>query len=122
MLLKNNTVLKYLALLLFSFELLAPIYLAAQIKFPERCDKETLNEKSGTIILFSVLLSEEAGSEEERDGKEHVKIFFNLQRYSTKSLNYLSLLLGKISISRGFIQNPTATLERLYTLYQVFRI
>ena len=76
--LKNNNFLKFFAVLLFSMELLAPVFLYSP---SEKLDAETtqksLHDVSHQFNLLTYLLCEEAGSEEERGGKEH-KVFLIL--------------------------------------------
>ena len=122
MLLKNNRIPKYFALLLFCFELFAPVLISAEQWVGKDYGRKTLHEKSSTYLLFSTLVSEEAGSEEERDSKVHNRCFFNLLCSTAKSLNYLSLLLEKVAFSKDFIHNPVITIERLYSHFGVFRI
>ena len=72
---RNFTSLKIFALLIFSLELLAPVVLINHDREPERESTElqvTANHTSWGMLAS--LLCEEAGSEEEREGKEH-KVF-----------------------------------------------
>lgn len=70
MLLKRNKVLKLVAILLFSFELLAPAIFASSHQ-PSTVRLESINfaSRSHSIDLFSGLIFEEAN--EEREGKDH---------------------------------------------------
>jgi hypothetical protein len=71
---RNSITLKLFALLLFSFELMAPLFLL---------ERELANEVNQYCVqsadyhglgIATALLCEEAGSEEEREGKDH-KVF-----------------------------------------------
>lgn len=70
MLLKRNKVLKLVAILLFSFELLAPaILVSAQQPSTVRLESINFVSRSHSFDLFSGLIFEEAS--EEREGKDH---------------------------------------------------
>lgn len=67
--LRNNNVLKFFAILLFSFELLAPSFLSAAISEPriESGSKTTFALPSHAVSSFLLL---EERNEEEREGKD----------------------------------------------------
>jgi hypothetical protein len=119
--LKNNRILKYFALLLFSFELIAPLFITAELEFCSAIDGKSFHGKSTSYILFTTLLSEEASNEEEREGKENTKVFFSLHT-SINSFDCLSHLLGKIATVKSCHINPTLKTGQLYSQYKVFRI
>ena len=122
MLLKNNPILKYFAILLFVIELLAPIFLATQ-PGPADIDgqRSSLHSSSTAFALFATILSEEAGGEEERDGKEHKRNFFPFTEFDSALFYSHSVIIEKISLLKGCSTkglDPTP----LYTLYRAFRI
>jgi hypothetical protein len=69
---RNFTILKVIALLIFAFELLAPVVLTSHDPSREE-SKLILTNSHSNVSLFASLLCEEA-SEEGREGKEH-KVF-----------------------------------------------
>jgi hypothetical protein len=72
---RNFTSLKLFALLIFSLELLAPLVLMNPESGAERENTEVhVTTSHNTWGMLISLLCEEAGNEEEREGKEH-KIF-----------------------------------------------
>jgi hypothetical protein len=119
--LKNNIALKHFAILLFSFELLAPVLLTAQSEFYDEPSGKSIHQSSSLFILFSTLISEEANGEEERDGKEHGKSFLILQNFFSDSSSDLSLRLIGNPINHGF-SSHSLTGTSLCTLLRVFRI
>jgi hypothetical protein len=66
---RNSTILKLIALLIFTFELLAPVVLAGHEASREET-KLVVTNSHNKVNLFASLLCEEA-SEEGREGKEH---------------------------------------------------
>ena len=66
---RNSTILKLIALLIFTFELLAPVVLAGHDDSRDENHLIVTNSHN-KINLFASLLCEEA-SEEGREGKEH---------------------------------------------------
>ena len=75
--LKNNNALKYFALLLFTFELLSPVFLFSSVKGYEESNPQiSLHSTSHSLNLLTFLICEEAGNEEERESKEHKAICF----------------------------------------------
>ena len=66
---RKLTILKLTALFIFVFELLAPVVLAESGQTGSESELILL-DGSSTPNLFLALLCEEAGSEEEREGKE----------------------------------------------------
>jgi hypothetical protein len=119
--LKNNISLKYFAILLFCFELLAPILLTAHSDFYADSDTQSIHQSSSIFILFSTLISEEANGEEERDGKEHGKNFFALHNFFSDSSFDLSFRLNVSPIKNRF-SSHSLTSTSLCTLLRVFRI
>ena len=73
--LRNNTILKFFAILLFSFELLAPSVLGANIEIPVMESTEKISIHQSAIMFSSFLLEER--SEEEREGKDMNLISFD---------------------------------------------
>ena len=73
--LRNNTILKFFAILLFSFELLAPSVLGANIEIPVMESTEKISIHQSAIMFSSFLLEER--SEEEREGKDINLISFD---------------------------------------------
>lgn len=66
---RNFTILKVIALLIFAFELLAPVVLTGHEQSREE-SKLVLTNTHSNVNWFASLLCEEAG-EEGREGKEH---------------------------------------------------
>lgn len=95
--LRYNRVLKLLAILLFSFELLAPAYFVSTANSPEeKNDQHHLTSRSHSFDLLSHLIFEETCSEEEREGKEHAlttlfytEVFSELQKFEPARVNWL---------------------------------
>jgi len=122
MTLKDHKFLKLFTILVFCLELLAPIFLAARMDFIDDAGtKSSIRETSGTIALFATFLSEEAGSEEERDGKEHTRILCFLAEFTFVPVYKLSVTIEKISSPKGF-SNSVSTHASIFSLYRVFRI
>jgi hypothetical protein len=121
MALRKSFILKFFALLLFTFELLAPVYLSSKVDSQLEESSDLQWHTSTPFTVFSSLFYEEAGNEEEREGKEHQKIF----QY-TAVLNFVSVFdcrLQKDSVSNteSFTTYVPASTS-LNTLYSVFRI
>lgn len=71
--LRTNKALKFFAILLFSFEMIAPA-LIASVSEPLELSQETSvysNEGHLTNIISSLLCEENNGEEEERESKDH---------------------------------------------------
>jgi len=89
MLLQRNKVLKLVAILLFSFELLAPAILVTTQQTPTlRSESTNFTSLSHSFDLFSGLIFEEAN--EEREGKDHnltgicfIEIFSILHKFKS---------------------------------------
>jgi hypothetical protein len=71
---RNFTILKLLALLIFTFELLAPVVLMSTEANSTRDDRVPHITTQGQLNLFASLICEEAG-EEGREGKEDKALF-----------------------------------------------
>jgi len=121
MALRKSTFLKLLALLLFSFELLAPVYLSSKVeKQAEENSHVQLNE-STPLSVFSSLLYEEAGSEEEREGKESQRAFQFIAE-----VNFVSAFSGRVqsenvSYSEDIRKQlfPHNSLNKLYSIFRI---
>lgn len=95
MLLKRNKVLKLVAILLFSFELLAPaVFVSAQQPTTVRLESTNFASLSHSFDLFSGLIFEEAS--EEREGKDHsltsicfIEIFSILHQFESADTAWL---------------------------------
>jgi hypothetical protein len=80
MLLKNSKFLKFFAILLFSIELMAPVFLYSPgEKLDIEATQKTLHDSAHQFNLLTFLLCEEVGNEEEREGKDHKACFFALE-------------------------------------------
>jgi len=122
MTLKNSKFLRFFTILVFCLELLAPIFLSAQEDSQDDgTTRISLREASGAFAVFATFLSEEVSGEEERDGKEHSRIFLFLTEFTFFLVHELSVTMEKISSPGGFSSN-VSSLTSLFTLYRVFRI
>ncbi len=115
--LRKNRILKILALLLFTMEFLSPVLFSPPSSEEEKdIFQQTHNQNN--ILSF---LAEEAGSEEEREGKEH-KGCLSLSEFTfTESFVYL--------FSEAEFHTPVyqynASLNRpipLFKLHRVFQV
>ncbi len=113
-----HKVLKLAAILLFSFELLAPaVFASAELPTDLTSEQTNFASLSPSFDLFSHLIFEETSSEEEREGKAHafvsisyIEVFNVLQKF--KPTNTRCLLP-----TERFTTRPS-----LYTLHRVLLI
>ena len=88
MTLKNSKFLKFFGILLFSIELLAPLFLSSPTeKFPPETTQKNVHDVSHQFNLLTFLLCEEAGIEGEREGRDH-KVCFILAEFSVVVTHY----------------------------------
>jgi hypothetical protein len=115
--LRSFTILKYLVILLFSFELLAPSFIASsERQGEERPQNYSFTNYTGTVDYLSALLYEE-NSSEERESKDSLypSIYFfdvlnDLEKFKTQSV-------PRLVEKERFDTQPS-----LYTLHRVLRI
>jgi hypothetical protein len=77
--LRTSKALKYFAILLFSFEMIAPALIAGNGEATATCDsRETTFTNAGHLTNFisSLLFEENSGEEEERESKDHKTPFY----------------------------------------------
>src|SRR5690349_16813039 len=119
--LRKSNIIKIIALLLFAFELLAPPYLSSRIEGTENESSAIQLHMPTSFSVFSSLFDEEAGSEEERGGKEGQKVF-QLVAY----FNFVSAFSSPIHIeaAQAVISDKQVLPIPISrnTLYGVFRI
>jgi hypothetical protein len=120
MALRKSAFLKFLALLLFTFELLAPVYLSTRVDEQDEESSHLQLHTASPLSIFSSLLYE-AGSEEEREGKEHQKTFHHVAE-----VNFISVFNSRVqqdNVTQPECLSKQLTLHTsLNTLYSVFRI
>ena len=119
--LKNNKFLKYFSILLFCLELLAPVFLytpTEQLDFETR--QKNIHDVSHQFNLLTFLLCEEAGNEEEREGRDHKACAFS---FETEPLVFFRLPEKFEQIT---VQAKTSDLvawqPSLVTLFHTYRI
>jgi hypothetical protein len=117
---KNNSALKYFTIALFLVELLVPVFLSSGITLENDCHQSALHKKEA-IVWLTAFLCEGPGGEEEKDGKEHQRIFFDFHGHSTN--HYADLFTSILStlFSKANIQH-TNVHGSLFSLFQTFRI
>ena len=116
--LRRNTILKILALLLFTVEFLAPAFLIPE--YPSDESEVKAFQKSHNQCIALTLLAEEAGGEEEREGKDQkafLTIDFNLEFlfHADYSITRVSLA----SLEHHYHYNNQLPLFKLYHVYRV---
>ena len=119
MAMRKLTKLKIFSLLLFIFELLAPTYLAAISPSTESEDYKIVSHSG--VFSFSTFLSEEAGNEEEREGRDNHKIGVEIV---SPGFNFLPSLPQTKDASHQFILSHHLPQDKhsLIILYGTFRI
>lgn len=118
---KNNLALKCFAILIFTLELLAPAFLSAQSNLECDRDHHSVHRKTDTVVWLTGMLYEEAGGEEEKDGKENPKIFFISPGLGPIQHLNLSSRLVTTSLPKGFSHLASGHLS-LFSIYRNFRI
>lgn len=116
--LKHSKILKLAAILIFSFELLAPtIFACTELNSDLKAGQTKFNANPHSVTVFSNLLFEEVSNEEEREGRDHtlisfsfIEIFNVLQKFKSDNI---TLLLPV---------NRTERQPSLFTLYRVLLI
>jgi hypothetical protein len=124
MALRKNLFLKYLTILLFTLELLAPVFLSAQALLftaGDTSQHDSVQQASNPPNFFSIMLCEEAENEEERDEREHSRHFFSLISLNPPSYAFL-LLKSDDLVARNKFFEPSSAHASLIKLYRVFRI
>ena len=121
MALRKSTFLKFFALLLFTFELLAPVYLSSKVDGQVEESSRVQLHTSTPISVFSSLFYEEAGNEEGREGKEHQKVFQFVSEINFVALFNCRVELDNVPHIYSFTKNLPANTS-LHSLYSVFRI
>lgn len=120
MLLKRNETLKIFALLLFSFELLAPVFLSSPT---EKIDQDTQHSSlHGIGHQFNMMacLCEEASNEEERGGKDHKAQIFSFELRLAELFSPLEKLEGAVVYADPSLLRISKT--SLITLLGSYRI
>ena len=121
MFLRDNRVLKFLALLLFTGELLASVFLFShQAKLDSEKPQHVLHSTSHQINLIAFLLCEEAGNEEERDNKVHKNTFFSEEACTVKVFG--SVLVNDKFIVPTDLSRLVASQPSLINLFGTYRI
>lgn len=121
MTLRKSVFLKIFALLLFTFELLAPVYLSTKVEGLEVENSHIQLQTVTPLGFFSSLLYEEAGSEEEREGKEHQKTFSYLAEVNFVAVFNCMAQLDNVTHAESFTRQIPVP-NSLNTLYSIFRI
>ncbi len=116
--LRNSHLLKIFALLLFSFELLAPTILSAHFQEATVSDSSKKSLSAPQASIYSFLFLEEC-NEEEREGKDALPVALEL--YAFKNLAFNSHTRGT-NIPLHSKQNLFDTHPPLYQLNQTFLI
>jgi len=114
---RYNKILKLFAILLFSFEMMAPAVLMATPEIhPERQHAKSLNESDRSIDFLTHLIFEEVSSEE-REGKDDcligisfIELFSELQKFEP------------IQITWSLPKEHFDTQPPLFTLHRVLLI
>lgn len=115
--LRNSYILKFFALLLFSFELLAPSLISTECFNGQETDSTTFV----SVIkpnLYSFLFLEEC-NEEEREGKDALPL--SIAFFDFKSLSIFSDSRSSYATLHSN-QNQFDTHPPLYQLHQTFRL
>jgi hypothetical protein len=115
--LRNSYILKFFAILLFSFELLAPSLVTSECTLGK--ESNTASIQTAVPSSFYSLLFLEECNEEEREGKD--ALFLAIELYSFKYLSFVSNTCHT-SIPFHVKQNLFDTHPPLYQLNQVFII
>src|SRR5687767_7814327 len=121
MALRKSTLLKFFALLLFTFELLAPVYLASRVEGQGEESSHVQLQTPTPLNVFSSFLYEEVGNEEGREGKEHQKAFHYVTEVNFISVFNCRVQLDNVSQPECF-SKQVSPYTSLNTLYSVFRI
>jgi hypothetical protein len=116
--LKHSKILKLAAILIFSFELMAPaLFACTEFDGGLKTNRTTFNATPHSFTLLSILLFEEVSNEEEREGKDHtlitfsfIEIFNALQKFKPDDITWL------LPVNRSERQ------PSLFTLYRVLLI
>jgi hypothetical protein len=116
--LRNSSVLKFFAILLFSFELLAPTLLSAGNQEATMSDSSKKSLSVAQANIYSFLFLEEC-NEEEREGKDALPLF--IEFYSVRNLAFANNTCS-INIPLHSKQNLFDTHPPLYQLNQTFLI
>ncbi len=92
--LRYNKILKFFAILLFSFEMLAPAVLLATPEATNSANSKNLNELNRSVDFLSHLIFEEVSSEE-REGKNEclisvcfIELFSELQKFQPVQITW----------------------------------
>jgi hypothetical protein len=106
--LRNNKILKLLAILLFSFELLASTAISAMVREPDVQSEAKTNLSHTQNQNISFLLFLEERSEEEREGKDAFFVVNDLFKFfsSTHSTLAISLTQRSSSNKERFSTHP----------------
>ena len=121
MFLRDNRVLKFLALLLFTSELLASAFLYSQQgKLDDETPQHRLHSTSHQINLIAFLLCEEAGNEEERDNKDHKTTIISEEACTVKVFG--SVLVNNHFIVPTDLSRLVASQPSLINLFGTYRI
>lgn len=116
--LKHSKILKLAAILIFSFELLAPALFAfTELEGDLKAGQAKFNTNPHSFTVLSNLVFEEVSNEEEREGKDDtlisfsfIEIFNVLQKFKPDNITWL------LPVNRSERQ------PSLFTLYRVLLI
>ncbi len=116
--LRNSYLLKFFAILLFSFELMAPALLNTEAQ-PDDSDARDQSHLTAAQSSINSLLFLEECNEEEREGKDALPLAIEVYLFKYLSLANYSC---RTNIPLQSRQNLFDTHPPLYQLYQVFLI
>jgi len=115
--LRSNSILKYFIIVLFSFELLAPAFMAGPLTqhFDKTSDAQ-YSQQVGSLDYLTAFLFEESSSEE-REGKDYAIEFLFVADIFNELMKF-----EHVSICRLYAQDQISSQPSLYTLQRVLRI
>jgi len=119
MALRNNGILKILALLLFTMEFFSPALLSS-MPYSSNNEEAYFREENPISTVLS-LLAEEAGGEEEKEDKNHKELF----HFADLFFSRYDLRLDNRNDSRSILFTNLTCIARhlsLFKLYHVYRI
>lgn len=116
--LRNSYLLKFFAILLFSFELVAPALLNTEAQLDTRRDSNHIHLSAAQSAINSLLFLEEC-NEEEREGKDALPLSIAL--FDFKSLSIFSDSRSSYATLHSN-QSQFDTHPPLYQLHQTFRL
>lgn len=121
--LRKNKALKFFAILLFSFEMIAPALISGSGEADaSRDSRETMLTNGGHLTNFisSLLFEENSGEEEERESKDHKAQFCYIDFTLVQPFNLASTETRQTSWVEP--HETTATQPPLFTLFHTYLI